>query len=543
MCFYLLEAYGTNEEDIAMFCSKCGKTIRYTDSVCPHCEAPIGDNRFEGTAYTSAQFTIAPGQKTFEALNNYTRTTYTSMDDAAQEGSEVDSRTTYRPVYEGASAPEAVRRDMRAAMSEPEAEEEAPAEEEQAPAFVPGMPLSPAAQETLNELDEELKPEDEIDRSQFKSRPIQSSGRAGISRDVSEYIRQLEDNQTKRAASRRKASAPVYDDYAAEGEDDGFAPVDDFDNDNLEAFDDIDDEDFDDVGAPRFNAMAIIKVVIALVIVAALVFGGIKWIGYIRGNQSSAPIEGVSETLYEQGVALVKEHVDSAYINNMITKYTSDGILSMSTGLEEGNAAIRALMPAEPAANDQTFMDALMAIQDNIVSAITMDALSVGSSSETAVADSEARWAIVNNSIVQLESAKSAAELTAVINGQAITVQQETPAPTAEPSVNYNSLSKGDESNEVLKLQNRLYELGFLNDDRDGAYGSKTQTAVKLFQEAAGINASGIADSETQQRLYADDAPYAPGKATPQPTATVAPTPEPTSDAIQPAEAAGMNAA
>jgi len=542
MCFYLLEAYGTNEEDIAMFCSKCGKTIRYTDSVCPHCEAPIGDNRFEGTAYTSAQFTIAPGQKTFEALNNYTRTTYTSMDDAAQEGSEVDSRTTYRPVYEGASAPEAVRRDMRAAMSEPEAEEEAPAEEEQAPSFVPGMPLSPAAQETLNELDEELKPEDEIDRSQFKSRPIQSSGRAGISRDVSEYIRQLEDNQAKRAASRRKASAPVYDDYAAEGEDNGFAPVDDFDNDNLEAFDDIGDEDFDDVGASRFNIGNIVKIIVALVVVAALVFGGIKWIGYIRGNQSSAPIEGVSETLYEQGVVLVKEHVDSAYINDMITKYTSDGILSMSAGLEEGNAAIRALMPAEPAANDQTFMDALMAIQDNIVSAITMDALSVGSDSETAVADSEARWAIVNNSIVQLESAKSAAELTAVINGQAITVQQETPAPTAEPSVNYNTLSKGDESNEVLKLQNRLYELGYLNDDRDGAFGGKTQTALKKFQERMGLEASGIADQQTQSMLYSDSALYAEGAVTPSPAPTA--TPEPVQeDLIAPAEAISGEAA
>lgn len=528
-----------------MFCSKCGKTIRYTDSVCPHCQAPIGDNRFEGTAYTSAQFTIAPGQKTFEALNNYTRTTYTSMGEAAQEGGEADSRTTYRPVYEGASAPESVRRDMRAAVNGVEAEEEenaAPAEEE-APSFVPGVPLSPIAQETLNELDEELKPEGEIDRSQFKSRPIQSSGRAGISRDVSEYIRQLEDNQAKRAASRRKASAPVYDDYAAEESDNGFAPTDDYDNDDLEGFDDIPDEDFDDDRAPRFNAMGILKIIGALVVVAALVFGGIKWIGYIRGNQSSAPIEGVSEDLYDQGIPLVKSHVESAYINEMIAKYTSDGILSMSAALEEGNAAVRALMPAEPAANDQTFMDALMAIQDNIVNAITMDALSVGGGDGSAVADSEARWAIVNNSILQLEGARSAAELTAVINGQTITVQQETPAPTAEPSVNYNTLSKGDESNEVLKLQNRLYDLGYLNDDRDGVYGSKTQTAVKLFQETAGITANGIADDQTQQLIYADDAPYAPGKETPAPTATIAPTPEPTSDAIQPAEAAGLNAA
>ena len=105
-----------------MFCSKCGKTIRPEDQVCPSCQAPIGDNRFGGIPYTSAQFTIAPGQTSFEPLNGYTRTSYTSMDDADQEGGAPDSRTTYRPVYEGGSMPENVRRDVRAAMSpEPEA--------------------------------------------------------------------------------------------------------------------------------------------------------------------------------------------------------------------------------------------------------------------------------------------------------------------------------------------------------------------------------------------------------------------------------------
>jgi murein L,D-transpeptidase YcbB/YkuD len=285
--------------------------------------------------------------------------------------------------------------------------------------------------------------------------------------------------------------------------------------------------------------------VIALIVVAALAFGIITWVGHIRGNQSSAPIEGVSETLYEQGIALVKSHVDAEYINGMITKYTTDGVLSMSASLEEGKAAINALLPAEPAVNDQMFIDALQAIQDNIVSAITMDALSVSSGSETAVADSEGRWQIVNASIQQLEAATSAAELTAVINGQVITVQTQTPEPTVEP-VTYANLQKGDESNDVMKLQVRLYNLGYLNDDRDGVYGSKTQTAVKMFQETMGLPATGIADSATQAAIYAEDAPVAPGATTPQPAPTVQPTPEPTSEAIQPAEAnapAGDNAA
>ena len=79
-------------------------------------------------------------------------------------------------------------------------------------------------------------------------------------------------------------------------------------------------------------------------------------------------------------------------------------------------------------------------------------------------------------------------------------------------------------------MQNRLYELGFLLDDRDGAYGSKTQTAVKMFQQAAGLEITGIADSATLNAIYADDAPrtvYAQPTATPAPTAEPEPTPEP----------------
>ena len=41
-----------------MFCSKCGKTIRTADMVCPHCQAPIGDNRFGGIAGSGLGFGV-----------------------------------------------------------------------------------------------------------------------------------------------------------------------------------------------------------------------------------------------------------------------------------------------------------------------------------------------------------------------------------------------------------------------------------------------------------------------------------------------------
>lgn len=523
-----------------MFCSKCGKTIRPSDIVCPHCSAQIGDNRFGGLPYTSAQFTYPPEENIAKPMNEYTRTTYTSMGDAAQENGEVDSRTTYRPIYEGSYAPESVRDEIRAAVQsakEPPAEEEEVPEEEPTPRE--NVPLSAAARATLRELDDELKPEEQIDLSQFKSRPIQAVTPAGISQDVSDYIRKLEENQNRRGAARRRSEA-VYDDYAAE-RDDAYAPIsDEMDYENDPAYEDMDDDQYEDMDAPRFSMSGILKIVGALVVVAALAFGVIKWVGYIRESGPSAPIVGVSGDLYEQGIATVKSHADSAFVNEMVAKYTSDGVLSMSADLEAAGTALNALMPAEPATNDATFMQALNAIENNIVNAITMDALSAASSSANAATDSANRWTIVNNSISQLESATSAEELTAIINGQTITVQSATPEPTVAPEATYAPLQKGDESNEVLNLQNRLYTLGYLSGDRDGVFGSKTQTAVKMFQETAGITPTGIADNNTQQALYADDAPYAAGAETPVPAATE--TPQPTDAAVQPAEA-GDNAA
>lgn len=85
-------------------------------------------------------------------------------------------------------------------------------------------------------------------------------------------------------------------------------------------------------------------------------------------------------------------------------------------------------------------------------------------------------------------------------------------------------------------MQQRLYELGYLNDDRDGNFGTKTQTAVKTFQERAGLDVTGLADNATLTLMYSSDAPYAAGVTTPTPAPTATPEPE-TETVIQPAEA------
>ena len=230
-----------------MFCSKCGKTLTMEDRTCPHCGNPVGESRFEGTPYTSAQARILPNAPARAATAAYTRTTYTTMTEDRQQEGAVDSRTTYRPVYEGASAPEDVRRDMRAAVSgaqQPENKPENAVSE-----------LSEEALDTQNAVEEELKMED-MDTSQLHTRPIESTGRAGISAGVEDYIQKLEANQTRRANRRRRAQEPAMEeaDYATPEDSSPTADYDDYeaeadrDPEQSEVFDDIDEEEFDEIG-------------------------------------------------------------------------------------------------------------------------------------------------------------------------------------------------------------------------------------------------------------------------------------------------------
>ena len=73
----------------------------------------------------------------------------------------------------------------------------------------------------------------------------------------------------------------------------------------------------------------------------------------------------------------------------------------------------------------------------------------------------------------------------------------------------YPTLQKGSNGNDVVTLQSRLKVLGYLEGSADGAYGNGTASAVSAFQAAAGLEETGIADSKTQEALFADDAPKA----------------------------------
>ncbi len=83
-----------------------------------------------------------------------------------------------------------------------------------------------------------------------------------------------------------------------------------------------------------------------------------------------------------------------------------------------------------------------------------------------------------------------------------------TPKPTPTPGPREEVLSNGSKGNNVLLLQQRLIELGYLSGGADGKYGSKTESAVSLFQETMGLTATGTADLLTLKYVYANVKTY-----------------------------------
>lgn len=67
------------------------------------------------------------------------------------------------------------------------------------------------------------------------------------------------------------------------------------------------------------------------------------------------------------------------------------------------------------------------------------------------------------------------------------------------------SVQNGDKNAEVKRVQTRLKQLGYLYAEPDGDFGSATELALKYFQRKNGLSESGIADQETQLKLFSGD--------------------------------------
>lgn len=68
----------------------------------------------------------------------------------------------------------------------------------------------------------------------------------------------------------------------------------------------------------------------------------------------------------------------------------------------------------------------------------------------------------------------------------------------------YIELFKGCKGEAVVKLQNRLNELGYSVGTADGDFGGKTEKAIQHFQQDNGLPVTGIMDLRTYNELFSD---------------------------------------
>lgn len=547
-----------------MFCANCGKTLKNGASTCPHCGAPVGENHFQGLPYTAAQPKIAPGEteKLAEQFRPYTRTTY--MGSGEPEG-DVLSRTTYRPVLdeESASAPE----DGEAPTQEaPASEGESAPEAEAAENRGNGVEAlfdepkgkddaedgaAPSSESDAQEDGEAEAVEDavDIDPANIHVEPVKVDAEPEISEESKRILSgeaPVHNERVKRSLltdklpfGRKEADRPLF---GEEKEEDGVpVPEDAADAES----DDTSSEEFDFGRGERarrlnFDYVTIAKyAAIALVIIAVFV-GGYLWIDYMISGRDSSPIDGVSQALYDSGTQYVSTLTEDAFRAEMIQLYQTDSLAFLER-VDSMLAEADAMLPESPRENDALFIEAMRHIITNVGNALSVDSMNApllanASAEEQATINtaSQNNWQIVQNGIAALSEATTATGLTNIINSQTVTVNvqqveeipQET-EPTPDPS-QYTSLSKDMRSEEVQAMQERLIELGYLDDSADGVFGNNTLIAVKFFQQDAGFDVDGIASPEMQALLFSEDAPRrATPSPSPDPSATVAPTQTP----------------
>ena len=77
-------------------------------------------------------------------------------------------------------------------------------------------------------------------------------------------------------------------------------------------------------------------------------------------------------------------------------------------------------------------------------------------------------------------------------------------APQALAATKYTTLEFGSRGSDVLQLQKALLELGFNPNGTDGKFGRGTETAVKAYQGARGLEVDGKAGTLTLTMLYGE---------------------------------------
>lgn len=120
-----------------------------------------------------------------------------------------------------------------------------------------------------------------------------------------------------------------------------------------------------------------------------------------------------------------------------------------------------------------------------------------GTSTAEAVYYFQKNNGLVRDSVAGADTLKKLFSTSAVANNTS-SAQTPTPQPTTPiATIPTGLLQKGDESDAVKALQQRLISLGYLSGKADGIFGAQTYRAVKEFQKANALYADGVAGSQT----------------------------------------------
>ena len=68
----------------------------------------------------------------------------------------------------------------------------------------------------------------------------------------------------------------------------------------------------------------------------------------------------------------------------------------------------------------------------------------------------------------------------------------------------YTAYGKGDYDEDFKKVQQRLKDLGFYNDDITGYFGEISSKAFKAFEKANGLDQDGYASPQDLELLFSD---------------------------------------
>lgn len=92
------------------------------------------------------------------------------------------------------------------------------------------------------------------------------------------------------------------------------------------------------------------------------------------------------------------------------------------------------------------------------------------------------------------------------VSSQVESSRQEEETSSRQEETEYETLELYSNGDQVLAMQDRLSELGYLTEPYDGYFGDYTLACLKDFQEQNGLEPDGVADSETLRVLFSSKA-------------------------------------